>query len=107
MVTLVVVSFALTSINTLILQGNSVTEEEAIEISRNSQLVQSLLENSDGHTLEVHYQNKTQSGREHGIWHIVWYIHPVGAPSAFTYVVSHIIDEETGAIIDEGTASIR
>ena len=105
--TFVVLSFTLTLMSTLIVAGNSLTKEEAIEISRNSKLVQSLLEDADRYTLEVHYQNKTESGKEHGIWLITWYIHPTGATSAFAFVISHAIDEETGEILYEGTASAR
>jgi len=101
LVILVVFAFAFTSINMLVLQGNALTKEEAIEISRNSELVRSLLEDADWYTLEVHYLNNTQ------VWHIMWYIHPRDAVSAFRYVVSHIIDDETGEILAEGSMSAR
>lgn len=104
---LVVFCFAFTLINVLVAQGVSLTEEEAIEISRNSKLVQSLLESADYHALEVHYLNSTQVNENHGRWLITWYIHPIGAVSAFSYVVSHSIDEETGEILDEGWLSLR
>jgi len=107
LVILVVASFVFTSINIFAARRGLLTREEAIEISRNSKLVQSLLENADRYTLEVHYLNKTQSGKEHGIWKIMWYIHPTGAISAFEYGVSHSIDEETGEILDEGWISFR
>jgi len=100
-VVLVVASFALTSMSTLITAGNPLTREEAIEISRNSQLVQRFWENADRYMLEVNYQNQTD------VWHITWYIHPMDAVSAFAYVVSQSIDGETGEILDEGAASIR
>lgn len=104
---LVIVSFVFTSINMFVVQGGSVTKEEAIEISRNSKLVRSLLEGADRYTLEVHYLNKTQSGKNHRRWHITWYIHPTGAVSAFSYIVSHSIDSKTGEILAEGWASAR
>ena len=82
------------------------TKGEAIEISRNSELVQRLLDDADRYTLEVHHQNRTNFW-DRGVWHIVWYIHPEKAPSAFAYVASHTIDDRTGEILDEGTASLR
>lgn len=106
-VILVVFSFTLTSINMFVVQGGSLTKQEAIGISRNSKLVRSLLEGADYYTLEVHYLNKTQINKDHGVWCITWYIHPMDAASAFRYVVSHSIDEETGEILDEGWASMR
>ena len=107
MAILVIVSFSLTSINILIVQEISLTKEEAIEISRNSKLVRSFLEDADRYTLEVHHLNKTQAGMDHGVWDITWYIHPNNAPSAFAYVVSHTIDEETGEILREEAMSLR
>lgn len=103
MAILVIASFSLTSINILIVQGNFLTIEEAIEISRNSELVQNFLEDADRYTLEIHYSNQT----DHGVWLITWYIHPEDAVSAFAYVVSHTIDAETGEILREGSASMR
>jgi len=119
--TLVVLSFTLTLMSTFIVAGNSLTKEEAIEISRNSQLVQSLLEDADRYTLEVHYLNQTQVNeareeypwlqefypKDRSVWTVTWYIHPMGATSAFAYVVSHIIDAETGQILHEGWLSAR
>lgn len=104
MATLAIVSFALTSINTLIVKGNMLTRKEAIEISRNSELMRSLLEDAERYTLEVHYSKQTEN---HNIWFVMWYIHPEGAVSAFAYCISHIIDGETGEILYEGSASAR
>ncbi|MDH5449700.1 MAG: hypothetical protein OEX77_02200 [Candidatus Bathyarchaeota archaeon] len=101
-VTLVIASFAFTSINILFVHGGSLTMEEAIEISRNSRFVQSLLEDSDRYTLEVHYLNQTQVNGDHGVWDIVGYIHPKGASSSAADVISHRVDEETGEILREG-----
>jgi hypothetical protein len=105
--TFVVFLFALTSISIFVIQRDLLTKEEAIKISKNSELVQSLLENADRYTLEVHYLNKTQNGKDNGVWYITWYIHPTGAVSGFSYVVGHSIDGETGQILDEGSASLR
>jgi hypothetical protein len=107
LVTVVIASIVFTSTNILIGQGGALTREEAIEISRNTKLVQSFLENADRYTLEVHYLNKTQSDTGHGIWTIIWYIHPANAVSAFSYDVIHIIDEETGEILEEGAGASR
>lgn len=101
LVILVVFAFAFTSVNMLVLQGNALTKEEAIEISRNSELVRSLLEDADRYTLEVHYSNNTR------VWLIMWYIHPRDAVSAFSYGVGHTIDDETGEILHEGSVSFR
>lgn len=103
----VVFSFALTSISIFVMQRDLLTKEEAVKISKNSELVQSLLENADRYTLEAYYLNKTQSGRDHEIWYITWYIHPTDAVSGFSYVVGHSIDGETGQILDEGAISLR
>jgi len=105
-VTLVIASFALTSINTLILQGNSLTREEAIEISRNSKLVQSLLEGADWYTVQARHLNKTQNGKDHEIWHVTWHINPQGL-GGVDYLVTHDIDEETGETLYEACLGLR
>jgi len=102
-----VIVFALTFISMFVVRGGSLSREEAIEISRNSKLVRSLLEGADRYTLEVRYLNETQVYEDRGVWSIMWYIHPIDAPSAFAYVVSHTINEETGEILSEGSASLR
>lgn len=104
---LAVTLLAATLVGTLAVAGTPITKEEAIEISKNTKTVQSFLETADNYFLEVHYLNKTHTEKDYGIWNIVWYIHPIGAPSAAAYVVSHSINEETGEIMSEGTGSIR
>jgi len=104
--TLVMLSFGFTSVVVLLGPRRLVTREEAIEISRNSELVRSLLKDSDHHMLEVHYRNMTGVS-DHGMWHIAWYIHGIGDPSASANVVVHEIDEVTGEILSEGTAGLR
>lgn len=86
----------------LILVSSPVTREKAIEISRNSDLVSSLLEHADRYSLKVYYRNRTQANRDQGVWTITWCIHQKGAPSGAAYSVSQAIDEETGEILDEG-----
>jgi len=120
-VTLVVLSFALTVINMLVFQGFSLTKEEAIEISRSTRLVQDWLAEADRYGLEVFYLNSTQVNKareefpglremypeNRSIWVVTWYIHPKDAVSSFAYVAGHVIDEETGQIFYEGSASAR
>ncbi len=122
-VTLVLLSFALTSINRLVVQGRSLTREEAIEISRNSELIRSLwhlVEDADWYTLEAYYLNETRTGElkeqnpeyyeflpdDHGVWLVTWEIGPSKSGPA-TIIVEHYIDEETGEILHEGGISLR
>lgn len=105
-VALVLSSFALTSVVVLFGPRRLLTREEAIEISRNSELVQNQLKRSDRHTLEAHYKNMTRVS-DHGMWRITWYIHMIGAPSISDIIVVHEIDEVTGEILVEGTADLR
>jgi len=114
-ITLVIASFAFTSINTLIAVGGPITREEAIEISRNTKLVRSRLEEADRYSFEIRHFNQTQIEKiieqypdrrawypkDHGAWDITWYFHPRGAVSAVARVVSHTIDDETGQILFE------
>jgi len=102
MATLVLLSFALTSVLVFFGPRRLLKREEAIEISRNSELVQSRLKNSDNHMLEVGYQNMT-GVNDHGMWIITWYIHRVDE-DWFT-VVFHKVDEVTGEILVEGTSA--
>lgn len=104
---LAVTLLVVTVVGMLAVAGTPITREEAIEISKNTKTVQSFLETADRYSLEVHYLNRTHNGGDSGIWNIVWYIHPLDAPSAFAYIVSHSINEETGELLSEGTASIR
>jgi len=118
---LIITAFVLTSIIVYATGSNSLSREEAIDISRRSELVCTLMENADRHTLEVHYMNKTQVNKareempwlkedfpeNRSVWTVTWYIHPEGAVSAFAYVVSHVIDAETGQILHEGWVSMR
>lgn len=104
---LVVSLLALTSINLFVFHGVSLTKEEAIEISRNSDIVRSLIANADHYMFEVHYTNGTQANENHTVWLITWYIYPIGAVSAVRAVVSHSIDDVTGAVLDEELSAIR
>jgi len=106
--------FALTSITILIVQDNSLTREEAIEISRNTPIVQEALNNphtrSEMMIIEADYWNATyiRLSKErqpnvdwsflpddHGVWRIHWDITPPG------YQILHFTDELTGQILYE------
>lgn len=104
--TLVVLSFALTSLVVFLGPRRLLTREEAIEISRNSESVRSLLEDSDKHYARVHYLNMTGIS-DHGMWQITWYIHEIGAPSAVGFLLTQHIDEVTGEILKEGRLDLR
>lgn len=118
---LVIVLFALASTNSLILHLGFITREEAIEISRGTELVQSSLEKADNYHFEARYLNQTHvnKAREEGpwlqkyypkdasLWVITWYIHHKGDPSAAAHVISHVIDAETGQIFHEGQFTLR
>lgn len=119
--TLVILNLVLTSITALVLSSHPLSRDEAVELSRNSELVCILMEDAVGYSLEVHYMNKTQVNRaretnprlqeiypeDRSVWTITWYIHPEDAPSAYAHVVSHVIDAETGQILHEGTLGLR
>jgi hypothetical protein len=104
--------------DTVIMQGFSLTKEDAVEIGRNSKLVGELAEQAYEVTLEVHHLSATEVNEakenfswlpypaNRSIWLITWYIRPSN-DSAFTHVVGQIIDDETGQILDEETASLR
>ncbi len=59
-VSLLLVAFFSALASTLVMKGFSLTKEEAIEISRNSETVQKEMEYADRYNLEVHYLNSTQ-----------------------------------------------
>jgi len=107
--------------NTLVLQGFSLTKEEAIEISRDSDTVRSRLEGSDNYSVEVHYMNSTEvnnarerfpSDREiypenRSIWTVTWSIHAKGTHTGALAIISHVVDAETGQILYEGLMGTR
>lgn len=112
MVILVLFSFALTSITILIVQGNSLTGEEAIEISRNTSIVQEALSYGGIPRVTADYWNATyiislkqkypndeefeNLPDNHGVWRVFWIIFP---PEEH---ILHYIDELTGEVLYEG-----
>ena len=122
MVILVIVSFFLTSISVLTVQAGPLTREEAIEISKNSALVQEGLAKSRYTTIQAHYYNSSMLEQlkewhsdeifenvpkdafweekvpeGHSVWEILWsFSEGVGG-----YNIGVIVDAETGTIITE------
>lgn len=104
--------FVVSSVNLLGALGNPVTREEAIEISKNSELVKEGLATAHSFSVDATYYNscmveqmKQGYDRElyekvpegHGIWNVVWGIHKgVGG-----YLIIVIVDAETGTINHE------
>lgn len=110
-VSLVVLSFALTSINTLIAAGNPITREEAIEISRNTPIVQQALSEAGGRVIveadywSTEYINSLRGKypsdvteklpNDRGAWRVRWNNDAPG------YHILHFVDELTGQILYE------
>ena len=105
------------------MQRRSITREEAIEISTNSELIQSiwhLVEDADWYTLEADYLNKTRINElkkqnpqfyeflpdDDCAWLVEWEVSS-SKWGAGTIIVVHYIDEETGEILHEGGISLR
>jgi len=104
------------------MQRPSITREEAIEISTNSERIQTiwhLVEDADWHTVEADYLNTTRIHEikkgnpkhydflpySHGVWLVEWEIGPSKhGPGIF--IVIHYIDEKTGEILHETGASL-
>jgi hypothetical protein len=104
------------------MQRRSITREEAIEISTNSELIQSiwhLVEDADWYRLEAEYLNRTRINELkegnpqfydffplHCVWRVEWEVRS-SKWGAGTIVVIHYIDEKTGEILHEGGVSLR
>jgi len=113
--TLVVASFVLTSVTVLLLQGDSLTREEAIGISRNTPIVQEALGLGDrlggiprvtadhwNATYIISLKQKNPNHEEfenlpedHGVWRVFWIIFPPGEH------ILHFVDELTGQVLYE------
>jgi len=118
MIMLIVLSFALTSINVTLRGFSTLTRAEATEISRNTWIVQRVF--NRGHHVEYSLEAEYWSGthiltlkkehpnaeewqnlpEDHGIWKIHWWI------SAPGYIIIHYIDEYTGRILFESCVGI-
>ncbi|RLI46493.1 hypothetical protein DRO69_03020 [Candidatus Bathyarchaeota archaeon] len=101
-------------------QRRSITREEAIEISTNSERIQSIwhiVEDADWYTVKADYLNRTRINElkeqdpqyyeflpyAHGVWLVEWEI----GPSKYgpgRIIVIHFIDEKTGKILHEDGA---
>ena len=121
-VTSLLVVFAAAFGSTLVMKGFSLTEEEAVEISRNSGLVQKYAANASSFILETHYYNLSEIERlkqlhsdpifqnapedyfwerslpeGHTAWEVIWWFHyGIGG-----YDVGVFVDADTGIIIYE------
>jgi len=109
-------SFALTSINLFVAQGGSLTREEAIEISRNTAIVQEALSHGGiprvtadhwNATYIISFKQEHPNLREienlpenHGVWRVFWVVLPPG------YHILHYIDELTGKVLHEGVSYV-
>ncbi|UCE15974.1 MAG: hypothetical protein JSV12_09030 [Candidatus Bathyarchaeota archaeon] len=121
-IVLVVISFIFASANSFILHVPFITREEAIEISRRTELVQSYMEDADYYWLvegAVRYLNQTTVNRareeapwlrdiypkDGSVWIVEWSFRWERFPGGV--IVGHVIDAETGQILDEGALHLR
>jgi hypothetical protein len=120
-VSLFSVVLCLTSVILLSTMKNSnvkgpVTEEEAVEISKNSKLVQEGLTRSSKFTVETDYYNSSRveqlkggpDGAEfektpegHSVWQVIWWLFYQTKPGGYDIIV--IVDAETGKLLHEET----
>ena len=104
--------FVLSSVSSLSAFGNPITRQEAIEISKNSDLVKEGLAIAHSFSVDATYYNssmveqlKLGHNREifenvpegHGAWEVVWGINRGGGG----YLIIVIVDAETGTVIHE------
>jgi len=104
------------------MQRPSITREEAIEISTNSERIQSIwhiIEDADWRTVKADYLNTTRIHElkegnpqyydflpyAHGVWLVEWDIGPSKYGPAITIVI-HYIYEKSGEILYETGASL-
>ncbi len=123
-VLLVVGTLIVTSVNSLSTLGNEITREEAIEISKNSELVKDGLAISHSFTIETDYYDslRLEQLREwhsgeifenvprdafweekvpegHSVWEVIWWFGYKARPGGYNVII--IVDAETGVIIYE------
>ncbi|MBX5327351.1 MAG: hypothetical protein ACQXXH_04695 [Candidatus Bathyarchaeia archaeon] len=122
MVLVVIGVFIVSSVNSLSGLGDPITREEAIEISKNSELVKEGLAVAHRFTIETNYYNSSRLEQlrkwhsdeifknvprdafweekvpeGHSVWEVIWWFrYGVGG-----YNVIVIVDAETGTIIHE------
>lgn len=112
---LVIGAFVVTSANSLVGLDDSITRAEAVEISKNSNLVKEGLAIAYRFAIETNYYNssmveqlKLGHNREiyekvpkgHSVWQVVWWFrYKEGMATGYTVIV--IVDAETGTIIHE------
>jgi hypothetical protein len=111
---LIIGVFIVTSVNSLNALGNPITKEEAIEISKNSELVKEGIGVALKFTVEANYYNSSMveqlkighSGEMyekvpegHSIWEVIWWFTYKEKPGAYDVIV--VVDAETGTITYE------
>jgi len=104
-------------VNLLIAFNNPIGREEAIKISKNSELVKEGLTIAHSFSVSATYYNssmveqmKLGHNRElyenvpegHGVWKVIWCIHK----DVSSYLIIVIVDAETGIIIHETTGIV-
>jgi hypothetical protein len=102
----------MTSLSSLSTLGRPISKEEAIEISRQSELVRKGLADTHGFEVEATYYNssmveKLKAGhlREifqkvpegHSVWNVGWTAHK----TLYSSTIQVVVDAETAAIVDE------
>jgi len=114
-VSLVLVVFFVAIASTLILQGFSLTKDEAIEISRRSDTVQWYMDRVVSYSVEAYYWNSTkvnqvreefpylqeQYPENRSVWTVIWHIHTCLHAYTSSSIIFHVIDDETGQIVYE------
>ena len=110
---LVIGAFIVTSINSLNTLGDPITREEAIEISKNSELVKEGLAISRSFTIETNYRNSSMVEQlklwnselyekvpeGHSVWKVIWWLTYQYPPGGHNVIV--IVDAEMATIIHE------
>lgn len=121
---LVIGTFIVTSVNSLIALGDPISREMAIEISKNSELVKHSLAISHIFTIETNYYNSSRLEQlrkwhsdeifknvprdafweekvpeGHSAWEVIWWFRYQTKPGGYNVII--IVDAETAKIINE------